>query len=769
MATLPDMNSLGGLPSGSSGRVSVDYSGVVAPGRGYAQGFERLGEGYRELGRGIANLGGSIQNFGERIDRKMAAEAEREQASQNRLASSQASAEFLTAKLNLDNEVGQATDYTQVGGYGQKYLDALETSAQYIQDPEHRALFIQRHMDDIARSNDRIADTSQRLYKQNYLAGLNETMTGLQKAGLTSQDPTEQARVLAQGREFLQDAAAHGVITSDVAQRDIQKWEQGFAYSAINSLPPEQRLERLGVSRPGQIAAKDMQPHEVAFLNALAGPESAGRYNVRYTPGGGATFNNFADHPRIYEPGPDGPSSAAGRYQFVASTWDKVIPSQFKQGGFSPENQDHAAMWYARQVYRQKTGGDLDQELLANGVSDKVVTALGNTWRGLRDNPAKSRSWYKATIQNAPDVQGSYQIASSSGSMAGILSPENYDKSVHNAFRDLEHQNNVSATERRQTEASVKQLIQDDWASVTATGKPIDDLTPDRVEQVFGHERRLQFEAEREIGKDYWTATHDFDALPTTDIRARLDSLRPTGDGESMGFKVRAKMYADAEKRAMAVIKERNEDPAAAADRLPNVAAVKRDVDLGGDANAQRALVRERMKAFEVIGIPAERQVPVTRQEARDMMAPVLDALPGQEKAALQMVVPKIKEVYGEEMTGRILGYALRQAKADAETQEVAARVLKKIGLGQTVKPSEVQQLDTAKTNDALGKVGKVPPAEPTPVQKNYPMPPDAAIQALVGQPTPDRIQQFDLTFGPGAAKRILGAAASQSSKGGDK
>ena len=58
-----------------------------------------------------------------------------------------------------------------------------------------------------------------------------------------------------------------------------------------------------------------MTPQEIRqrFLNAIAGPESAGRYDVRYTPKGGATFSGYDTHPRIYEPGPKGPSSAAGR------------------------------------------------------------------------------------------------------------------------------------------------------------------------------------------------------------------------------------------------------------------------------------------------------------------------------------------------------------------------------------------------------------------------------------------------------------------------
>ena len=69
--------------------------------------------------------------------------------------------------------------------------------------------------------------------------------------------------------------------------------------------------------------ADDLPPHARAFLNAISARESGGAYNVRYSPEGGATYDvESGQHPRIFEKGPEGPSSAAGRYQFTATTWD---------------------------------------------------------------------------------------------------------------------------------------------------------------------------------------------------------------------------------------------------------------------------------------------------------------------------------------------------------------------------------------------------------------------------------------------------------------
>lgn len=146
--------------------------------------------------------------------------------------------------------------------------------------------------------------------------------------------------------------------------------------------------------------ATDLPPQARALLNAIAGPESNGAYNVRYTPKGAAFFNDLSQHPGIFEkvqPGLKGAglrSSAAGRYQFVKTTWDRL-----GGGDFSPENQDRRAWQLARQDYQARTGRPLLADLEAGGLNNNMLSALNPTWEGLGRNRHRLIATYNDSLQ----------------------------------------------------------------------------------------------------------------------------------------------------------------------------------------------------------------------------------------------------------------------------------------------------------------------------------------------------------------------------------
>lgn len=100
------------------------------------------------------------------------------------------------------------------------------------------------------------------------------------------------------------------------------------------------------VNVPADVAATNVR----AFLDMIAYSEgTAGHgddgYNILY---GYGTFDSYADHPRQYIPFRNTTTSAAGRYQILARTWDGVRGKLGLQD-FSPASQDAAAVELIRE------------------------------------------------------------------------------------------------------------------------------------------------------------------------------------------------------------------------------------------------------------------------------------------------------------------------------------------------------------------------------------------------------------------------------------
>lgn len=145
--------------------------------------------------------------------------------------------------------------------------------------------------------------------------------------------------------------------------------------------------------------SEDMPGYQRAFLNAIALGESGGAYNVRYTPRGGATFEETGDHPRIFEKGPHGPSSAAGRYQFTATTWDDL-----GGGPFTRENQDRRAWELAVRDYQKRTGRDLSRDLARDGLTPDITRALAPTWAAFKSAPDRYINEYQSSYTRYRDA-----------------------------------------------------------------------------------------------------------------------------------------------------------------------------------------------------------------------------------------------------------------------------------------------------------------------------------------------------------------------------
>jgi muramidase (phage lysozyme) len=117
-----------------------------------------------------------------------------------------------------------------------------------------------------------------------------------------------------------------------------------------------------------------------AFLDVIAYAEGTrNEYNYSFTH---ARFNSYRDHPRALYCSFGLCSDAAGRYQFLSTTWDELA-SQAGLSDFSPANQDLAAIQLLINI------GAYSTVLNANsfGVFSDALYLSSGTWASLPGSP----------------------------------------------------------------------------------------------------------------------------------------------------------------------------------------------------------------------------------------------------------------------------------------------------------------------------------------------------------------------------------------------
>lgn len=96
----------------------------------------------------------------------------------------------------------------------------------------------------------------------------------------------------------------------------------------------------------GQQLAKGIpgaSPQVKAFLDMISVPEGTSGVNGYRTMFTGKLFESFEDHPRRLQRSGKLASDAAGKYQFLSTTWD-MVAQDLGLSDFSPPNQDLAAI-----------------------------------------------------------------------------------------------------------------------------------------------------------------------------------------------------------------------------------------------------------------------------------------------------------------------------------------------------------------------------------------------------------------------------------------
>ncbi len=234
MPRLPDATSLGGLPSGNSGRSVSSFDTT------------KIGEGQQAYGRGLQNLGRGVGNAIEGVANFV--EGQTKQA--HELDFARAQSQWLVNKSQIDELRDQDNDPASLGKYGEQYQKALDGASEAIGDPTLRERFRLGAADDVQRSIVGANNRARGIQRDGTLAETQQRLQDLRKAGLNATDENERGRVLAAGGQEIDGLAKAGLISQQDAFRQKEQWAHNFALGALEMMPPGERIAALTRASP---------------------------------------------------------------------------------------------------------------------------------------------------------------------------------------------------------------------------------------------------------------------------------------------------------------------------------------------------------------------------------------------------------------------------------------------------------------------------------------------------------------------------------------
>jgi hypothetical protein len=332
--------------------------------------------------------------------------------------------------------------------------------------------------------------------------------------------------------------------------------------------------------------------------------------------------------------------------------------------------------------------------------------------------------------------------------------------------------------EARQESQAVKSLIMDDINSIRMTGKPVAELTPERIETAQGREAAQQWSRERAAAQTYYNTTKDFSSMTNEQIMSASESARP--EPGRAGFTEQAGSYDAVQKEARRVMKMREEDPAGAVASDPGV---QRAVQEAQQSGSYEGVVKARMLAQRTIGIPEHRMSPVPAAEVEGYTKALRQMSEGQSSLVDQR---KTAETISEDMVKRYGSYAdtvLKRVLYNLTLSDSSAAIMQKVFKsamdGRPVALNNNEQATLAITGreqayeqarnprvmlplmgtGSIGQPGDIGPAmtQPGNPQPTF-APPKVHVEALLKNANPETkdgakwIADFDSMYGKGAA-----------------
>lgn len=677
-----------------------------------------VGEAAGRLGETIAREAEASEELNLRIAKQQRNEGQA-------LEYAAAKADFAKRRINEEDgyrpEVNPRLDKWE-GQYTKNLTKHKAASAALISDPNLRLRFEFEADEDITRGSvglrGKVRDYRMGEQRARGLQAIEDTLILAAKPGLP-QD--EVNRLFIRARADIDNLVMAGVMTPEQAVEQRRSFSKRFATAKVQEdilADPGNAYRNIKGGAAGEV-----------YYRKLLGKENA-------------SGSNYA---RPKKPNGEDASSALGRYQFTTGTWADVMKAHPElgltaDGRTNADQQERAIRAFTSDnaAFLQSKGIPVSEATLymahfmgAKGAVDMFKAAPGANASALfpesaKANPTiffagKGENMRPRTVAEVIALQTKNFSTQDAPAPAyyEMLDPE--DRVRFSTMAEAEYASRAKA--EREADAlqkyQTKSLLEDDISQIANTGKP-SDIDPSQVAAVLGEDDAVKWLEDRQSAANTFAAVSAMDTMTNDQIEDHLSSLEPQAGAAN--FKDAQKTYDAAERRAKSLLDLRLKDPAKSVEESALVNEAKKGLDPAQPQTVQ-ALARARLAAQEQVGIPKAMRQPVTRAEARQIIAPIERVIDmtdaqivaatgsaGADKAArkasiraihrqaeeeIRNTVDQIEAAYGP-YADQVLAFAIAESVRDKEIGDLASRVFKKIASGQRVTSSDTEGLDQA-------------------------------------------------------------------------
>lgn len=250
MAKLPSYRDLGGLPSGRSGRTIASWD-TSAVGRGMARAGQTQAAAARNIGQGIRSLGAGLNSIsaGQEVrDKKVQAEASRVEKfeTQRRFMEFKAQNEELyTTSLESASPGAVGWQEQTVKAYQDRAREFFDTVPDSLKSQYDNKLFAEEdRLSGKARTFE--ATERKRYYGDEVDKGLTQITSDLYAS------PNSFDENFAAGTEYI-DSIPDETFSQIEKDKLKKAWKEKAQLAALQGMPPEERIEKLGGARTMQV------------------------------------------------------------------------------------------------------------------------------------------------------------------------------------------------------------------------------------------------------------------------------------------------------------------------------------------------------------------------------------------------------------------------------------------------------------------------------------------------------------------------------------